>query len=675
MRRVVLVLGIVFTTAGALLAQVHIQEKAKITPRTAYKPQADWGLPSGILLLCNSTITVTVADGYDDLYDPIIEMDLVLFTPEWMMIMPDALHKFKQSWTSPEFKAGSILNFGMIEHHASGYVDTAGARIQELSIFDSTFGIWIDGRFSNGAWGGLYIDVDINTTLRNAFVMQPGVIHFGVIWWHTDGRAAADSGRLEIQGPCPDRLDVFRYGNNGAITGEVEDSVAGTYIFYPAIRKVDTRGTNAFYYLCANTGSQAWSYGISNMGDVDSVNAWYSLVFGPQMLYTTPYSSKFAVTATVLYDEGPYLPGKIAVMDLSDVYDCSTTRWSLTDPITLRILSGSQYASFHTLDPDTWADIKLGSTANAIGQSIRDGWYALIADGIKPDSVTWIVVEADGSGLSSVDSIQIFPSDIVVTFDPPVISPGDTASIVLKKVNPDGTLDDFPPPDFFEVGFTSGEEYGTILLSNGNTGGYFVNVRQPFEFVAADSITADSVTVGIRVGPVPELPTSTKPGDRNPSRRNLTDAKLPTQMNSQASVMKQSTSRWNSVSEKHKSVSLSYDFVYNDDYGIGWVKIKKKKPILKIVDHAPWSIWPDLPPTGKGITRGGDLPGYNHKRGFVISVTDEEGNPVENAAVEIIHDYEQGTGGMRTRRAAIIFRFKSYRAYFGANTEMALPLT
>jgi hypothetical protein len=92
-----------------------------------------------------------------------------------------------------------------------------------------------------------------------------------------------------------------------------------------------------------------------------------------------------------------------------------------------------------------------------------------------------------------------------------------------------------------------------------------------------------------------------------------------------------------------RSVLSAADFVCNDEWGVGRVTIRKR--VLKILNHAPWSIWPDLPPTRKGISRGGDLPGYNHKRGFVISVAEAEGKPVPNAAVGIRHDYQQGTGG------------------------------
>ncbi|MCL5268339.1 MAG: Ig-like domain-containing protein [Bacteroidetes bacterium] len=71
---------------------------------------------------------------------------------------------------------------------------------------------------------------------------------------------------------------------------------------------------------------------------------------------------------------------------------------------------------------------------------------------------------------------------------------------------------------------------------------------------------------------------------------------------------------------------------------------------LKILSHAPWSIWPTLLPGGV-TTRPGykneanTLVGYRPERGFTVLVTDAQGSPVKNAAVEITQDYQKGTGG------------------------------
>jgi hypothetical protein len=327
-------------------------------------------------------------------------------------------------------------------------------------------------------------------------------------------------------------------------------------------------------------------------------------------------------------------------MYLNDVFDCSTTSWtSSSDPVTLTIISGSQYASFHTNDPETGTDINLGAVATTIGDSIGD--YPLVEDSLRPDSAgEWIVVEAESNGLTSIDSIQAFPPPVVVTLTPPKISPGDTAAITVKQRNVDGTITDFPDYQRFEVGIDSGNAYGTIL-SSGDTAGYFASIPQPFQFIAADSINADSVMVGIRVGWRLSIASSTVPAEKGSGKKATVLYRASGEQNKSVNAIVKNPPVKSVSAMASKGTPNSVMFV-DGDYGIGDVEIEK--PTLKIVDHAPWSIWPDLP-SGAITGEETSLPGYNHKRGFTISVTDAEGNPVKYAAVIINHNYQQGSGG------------------------------
>ena len=184
--------------------------------------------------------------------------------------------------------------------------------------------------------------------------------------------------------------------------------------------------------------------------------------------------------------------------------DSTTTSWSShTDRVTLTIVSGSQYASFHRFDYRTFTDENLGSVMSTIGDSafmnVRYHYFSLVVDGARLDTTAkWVVVEAESNGITKTDSIEILPPP-VVTVTPSEISPGDTAMINVKTRNFDGRLINYPPDQYFEVGIWSGENYGTILSSGGSTEGYFGNIQQPFRFIAFD-IDSDSVKVGIRVG-------------------------------------------------------------------------------------------------------------------------------------------------------------------------------
>lgn len=249
-------------------------------------------------------------------------------------------------------------------------------------------------------------------------------------------------------------------------------------------------------------------------------------------------------------------------------------------------------------------------------------------------------------------------TNVVVQVVPSELSPGDTATVVLENYQNCG-LTAFPPGQLFEVGIDSGNAYGTIL-SSGDTAGYFASIPQPFQFIASDSINADSVMVGIRVGEVAAAPpaASTTPGWKGVNKKvailqnKSVSSNVRTSSIANGSVLRNSLTVKSAAKAGKKSVSSVYDFT-SPDYGTCWVEVKK--PTLTIVNHAPWSIWPYLPPVhlwipnpnghGRMFVTEVYPSNYNYKRGFTISVTDAEGNPVPNAAVEIRHDYQQGSGG------------------------------
>lgn len=103
-------------------------------------------------------------------------------------------------------------------------------------------------------------------------------------------------------------------------------------------------------------------------------------------------------------------------------------------------------------------------------------------------------------------AFQILPSSLVVSFNPQAIAPSDTAAIVIQRKNSAGELENFPSGQLFEIGIIQGSDYGAILspLPTPVNATYFRNFEQPFQFVAASNIDADSVLVQIRVGIPPE---------------------------------------------------------------------------------------------------------------------------------------------------------------------------
>ncbi len=103
----------------------------------------------------------------------------------------------------------------------------------------------------------------------------------------------------------------------------------------------------------------------------------------------------------------------------------------------------------------------------------------------------------------SAQLFLIHPSPILVTITPDTLASGDTASIIIKKRNPDGTIVDFPDDQFLEVGMLTGCLSGAIVgCYDGNCyqDTYFSDVWPTDSvYFVADS-AADSGTVKIRVG-------------------------------------------------------------------------------------------------------------------------------------------------------------------------------
>ncbi|MFZ1083074.1 MAG: hypothetical protein WAO19_14255, partial [Candidatus Kryptoniota bacterium] len=423
--------------------------------------------------------------------------------------------------------------------------------------------------------------------------------------------------KMEVDLPCGTDTMFYSLGQ-APLIAELDSPMAGSYSFWVIVcttvpdildsitDNVSFDGTMLYLYHPSVIDYFASGSGLGACG------TYYAASF------TTPYSSSFDLSLS----QAQLSQGDTAGMSIGGYDDCSRTAWFSTDPMTLTIVSGSQYLSFHMIDTQTGTDTKLGSVVTTTGNNA--GQYSLVADGIAPDSSgDWATIQAESDGIIKTDSIRIFPlidhfyvyfapdtimhqawatiyvqpensagnditipgntplnitagdsgtygefydsqfnmpylysdvstgavqyfsdgaypgdmqkiavtvtdandpsksgganlfveGDIMVQVTPSQISPGDTASIIVMHRNWDGSLSDFSQDQSFEVGIDSGSTYGTIL-SSGGTGGNFASIPQPFQFIAADSIGADSVMVSIRVGYQPAVASSTLPGGK-----------------------------------------------------------------------------------------------------------------------------------------------------------------
>jgi hypothetical protein len=134
----------------------------------------------------------------------------------------------------------------------------------------------------------------------------------------------------------------------------------------------------------------------------------------------------------------------------------------------------------------------------------RQGKVEYLADGQIPygDSPEPVVITAekteDWTKSGSVE-LLVGPSICAqVTFDPPTIAPGDTAQLSFKKINDDGTLEDFPSDQLFNVGILSGDgDRGVLVSASGEIGTTLGRAPVPIRYVAPESIEGDTLIVSV----------------------------------------------------------------------------------------------------------------------------------------------------------------------------------
>jgi hypothetical protein len=387
----------------------------------------------------------------------------------------------------------------------------------------------------------------------------------------------ADTGYLAVVGgyytnlfyPCA--YDTVVYSASSPLVFELDSPVAQAYEFEPAVLIEGNVYCPVGYKIYQdNVLAASWSGLIQEAGYMKGlfILEWIAGVDDGLPLLLPTYSSYFGLSFG-----GPLYYQATQQIDPTYGFDCSASSWSpSTDTMSLTILSGSQYASFYKLGGDTAGYVKVGSLVHTVGMDLFGGVVVLEADGIQPDSLgDYVVVKAESNGFTKVDSVQVLRSPIVVTFDPPEVAPGDTTNIILGYRNPDGTINDIPGYQQFEVGIWSPGNCGTIL-SGSDTAQYFTYRSEPFEFIASDMVTADSIAV--RVGLVSAPVSSTAPmGKGNLGKQNVKAQPALINTNKIGSGSRVLSVKSGANVAGHKSVLNANDFSSNT-FGIGYVKIE-----------------------------------------------------------------------------------------------------
>lgn len=195
------------------------------------------------------------------------------------------------------------------------------------------------------------------------------------------------------------------------------------------------------------------------------------------------------------------------IIELLVLNQCTNTWPSISDTTTFtaEIIKGSQYGQLWNLDTYEYGNI-LSSLTHSYG-------YIPIyfeANQTNPEQNEEIIVrlKSFNEDIDSIDvSFYVRPFNLFVTVNPPEIGPGETAQIFVQRIHSDGTLEDFPEWQTFEVGMLDGCALG-IIKTEADSGAYLYDVMQPIYFKADTG--AESGTVKLSVGYIRQISSSSK---------------------------------------------------------------------------------------------------------------------------------------------------------------------
>ncbi|MEJ2637547.1 MAG: hypothetical protein P8184_19950 [Calditrichia bacterium] len=159
------------------------------------------------------------------------------------------------------------------------------------------------------------------------------------------------------------------------------------------------------------------------------------------------------------------------------------------DKLRFYIRSDHTLVSGYQLYPNTYSSAVLNYDLSIIFKRLDfEDWTDLLFD----DVICSLYLIPDHYG--------DFPWPMQVQLSPSVVAPGDTADIILRRRNADGSLEAFPDSVNFDVQVMENWDYGTIYSHEiGDTADFFYGIPGGFRFIARDSIDVDSVFVPIMV--------------------------------------------------------------------------------------------------------------------------------------------------------------------------------
>jgi hypothetical protein len=156
----------------------------------------------------------------------------------------------------------------------------------------------------------------------------------------------------------------------------------------------------------------------------------------------------------------------------------------------VQIVEGNEWGTLYSFDTDETAD-----TLSGLPQFNGRAYVSFFAGEEAPSESARVVLRvtaSDGSIEPATTEFRVLPVGcLAYEITPAIIAPGDTAAIFFREELPNGTVNEYPPDQLFDVSISGGAEYGTLLFE-GDTASVWNAIGQGVQFIAASAIVGDS---------------------------------------------------------------------------------------------------------------------------------------------------------------------------------------